>query len=369
MKFSVNRDELLRPLQQVSGVVERKQTQPILSNVLIVADAEQLSLTGTDLEIELVAKIPLGGEVLPGEVTVPARKLLDICKSLPPSCEITLSKSDQKMIVKAGKSRFTLITLPAVDFPNLEETVGLLDFNIDPQSFIGIVGQTAFSMAQQDIRHYLNGMLLEVSQGHIRSVATDGHRLALSDVSIDFSGHDGEKKQIILPRKGVLELSRILSDYVEPVRVSIGTNHLRVATSSFLFTSKLVDGKYPDYMRVLPKRSDRKIYANREELRQALHRVAILSNEKYRGIRVVVSSDQIQITANNPEQEEAEEQVSVTYEGDSIEVGFNVSYLLDVLNAVKEEVVVFDIADSNSSAIIYGQDNEESLYVVMPMRL
>ncbi|PCJ12680.1 MAG: DNA polymerase III subunit beta [Gammaproteobacteria bacterium] len=367
MKFSVNRDELLRPLQQVSGVVERKQTQPILSNVLIVADADQLSLTGTDLEIELVAKIGLTGEVLPGEITVPARKLLDICKSLPAGSEITISKVDQKLVVKAGKSRFSLITLPAVDFPNLEETVGLLEFTIDPQNFIGIVGQTAFSMAQQDIRHYLNGMLLEVSQGHIRSVATDGHRLALADVSIDFAGEDTE--QIILPRKGVLELSRVLSDYVDPVRVSIGSNHLRVATASFTFTSKLVDGKYPDYMRVLPKRSDRKIFANREELRQALQRVAILSNEKYRGIRVLVSNDQIQITANNPEQEEAEEQVSVTYEGEPIEVGFNVSYLLDVLNVIKEEQVVFDIADSNSSAIIYGQDNEGSLYVVMPMRL
>lgn len=367
MKFSISREDLLKPLQQVSGVVERKQTLPILANVLLSVSDNQLTITGTDMELELVAKVSLEGNPQPGELTVPARKFFDICKSLPANAEINISQQEQKLIIKSSRSRFSLVTLPAADFPNLEETASILEFQVQPAKLINIINQTAFSMAQQDVRYYLNGMLIEVCQGNIRSVSTDGHRLAMCDAEADIAGV--EVLQIILPRKGVLEISRLLADIEDEATIFVGSNHFRISTMGFIFTSKLVDGKFPDYKRVLPQRSEHCILVDREELKMALSRVAILSNEKYRGIRCVIDNEQLQITANNPEQEEAEEVVNIEYQGKPLEVGFNVSYLLDVLNAIKEEQVLIDISDSNSSAIIYGQDNSKALYVVMPMRL
>ena len=323
MKFTVSRDALLKPLNLVAGVVERRQTLPILANVLLVLDGDWLSLTGTDLEVELVGRIKLAGNGDSGEVTVPARKLVDICKSLPEGCDIDFSVEDGKVMVRSGRSRFTLATLPARDFPNVEDSIGTHKVTLLQGQLRRLIDRTGFAMAQQDVRYYLNGMLWELQANQLRVVATDGHRLAMCTLESEFPVE--ETKQVILPRKGVLELSRLLQDEGEEVAVVIGNNHIRATTEEFTFTSKLVDGKFPDYERVLPRNPDKIVLGSREELRQAFTRTAILSNEKYRGVRLQLTDANLQIMANNPEQEEAEEAVSVDYQGDSLEIGFNVS--------------------------------------------
>ncbi|SDU33351.1 DNA polymerase III subunit beta [Halopseudomonas salegens] len=367
MQFSIQREALLKPLQLVAGVVERRQTLPVLSNVLLVVDDNTLSLTGTDLEVELVARIPLEDAADSGEITVPARKLMDICKSLPDDATITFTLEDTKASIKAGRSRFSLSTLPAADFPNVEESQGAVQFAVSQKTLGRLIDRTSFAMAQQDVRYYLNGMLLEINRGQLRSVATDGHRMAMC--TLDAGVESSEKHQIIVPRKGILELSRLLNETEEQVGVVIGTHHIRVSTGDFTFTSKLVDGKFPDYERVLPRGGDKIVLADRHVLRDAFSRTAILSNEKYRGIRLMLSDAQLKIQANNPEQEEAEEDIGVDYSGAPLEVGFNVSYLLDVMNVLTGEQVKLIMSDANSSALVQEADSDDSLYVVMPMRL
>ncbi len=367
MKFVISRDALLKPLSLVSGVVERRQTLPILSNVLVVLDGQSLSLTGTDLEVELVGRTIVEAGAEPGETTLPARKFLDICKSLPEGSDIKLEIDEGKAVVRSGRSRFTLSTLPARDFPSVEESQSSSEFVVKQGELKRLIDRTSFAMAQQDVRYYLNGMLWELSKDVFRVVATDGHRLAMCslETNIDVS----EPTQVILPRKGVTELARLLQAEDEEIKVVIGSNHLRATMSDYTFTSKLVDGKFPEYSRVLPKSSDKIVVGSRDELRQAFARTAILSNEKYRGIRLVLSDESLQILANNPEQEEAEEVVSVDYAGDSLEVGFNVSYLLDVLSVISGDTVKLSLSDPNSSALLEEAEDGDSLYVVMPMRL
>ncbi|NCF18684.1 MAG: DNA polymerase III subunit beta [Haliea sp.] len=367
MKFSISRDALLKPLNLVAGVVERRQTLPILANVLMVLDGERLSLTGTDLEVELVGRVQLAASGDSGEVTVPARKLVDICKSLPEGSDIDFSVQDGKVTVKSGRSRFTLSTLPAREFPNVEDSMGTHQFTLKQGELKRLIDRTGFAMAQQDVRYYLNGMLWELSGKQLRVVATDGHRLALCTLphKVDVNGDT----QVILPRKGVLELSRLLLEEDAEIAVVIGSNHIRATTNDFTFTSKLVDGKFPDYQRVLPRSPDKSVFGSRLELRQAFTRTAILSNEKYRGVRLKLTDNSLDIVANNPEQEEAEETVPVEYRGDSLEIGFNVSYLLDVLGVLSGEKVKLSLSDPNSSALLEESDEGDSLYVVMPMRL
>ena len=367
MHFTIQREALLKPLQLVAGVVERRQTLPVLSNVLLVVQGQQLSLTGTDLEVELVGRVQLEESAEPGEITVPARKLMDICKSLPSDALIDIKLDEQKLLVKAGRSRFTLSTLPANDFPTVEEGPGSLTCNLEQSKLRRLIERTSFAMAQQDVRYYLNGMLLEVSTDTLRAVATDGHRLALCAMHAQI-GH-AERHQVIVPRKGILELARLLTDPEGMVSIVLGQHHIRATTGEFTFTSKLVDGKFPDYERVLPKGGDKLVVGDRQALREAFSRTAILSNEKYRGIRLQLASGQLKIQANNPEQEEAEEEISVDYEGGSLEIGFNVSYLLDVLGVMTTEQVRLILADSNSSALLQEAGNDDSSYVVMPMRL
>ncbi|MEH6617033.1 MAG: DNA polymerase III subunit beta [Porticoccus sp.] len=366
MKFSVSREDFLKPLQLVVGVVERRQTLPILSNVLINLNDGRLSLTGTDLEVEIVGHLSLVSAEEGGEITVPARKLMDICRSLPDGAEITLSEEGGRVQVTSGRSRFTLSSLPANEFPNVDDGPGKCEFSIEQKALKQLIDHTAFAMAQQDVRYYLNGMLLEVGNDRVRAVATDGHRLAMMDAQI--AGLPEELTQAILPRKGVIELSRLLSDDGD-VSVVLGNNHIRIATADFRFTSKLVDGAYPDYDRVLPKGGDKQMVGNREELKNAFSRTAILSNEKYRGVRLLLSECQLTLIANNPEQEEAQEEVTVNYSSDELEVGFNVSYVIDVLNVLRGENVRFTLSDANSSALIEDPVNESAVYVVMPMRL
>lgn len=367
MQFEISREALIRPLQLVAGVVERRQTLPVLSNVLLVLEKDQLSLTGTDLEVELIGRVGVQSAASEGEVTVPARKLMDICKSLPDEAMLKFDLDEGKLIIRSGRSRFQLSTLPSSDFPSVEESKGTLEFKVDQQVLKRMLDSTSFAMAQQDVRYYLNGMLFEVSADYLRVVATDGHRLAMHTEKVQTPA--SAASQVIVPRKGILELARLLGEEQDQVSVTLGTNHIRVLTDHFTFTSKLVDGKFPDYDRVLPKGGDKVILANRQDLRQALSRTAILSNEKFRGIRLLLSKGEIKILANNPEQEEAEEIVSVDYKGDGLEIGFNVSYLIDVLTVLDSEKVTVTLSDPNSSALIEASEEDGSLYVVMPMRL
>lgn len=369
MKFVISREALLKPLNLVAGVVERRQTMPILANVMLVIDGDQLSITGTDLEVELVGRVTLDqGVQTSGEITLPAKKLADICKSLPDGCDIEFSVEDQRVIVRSGRGRFTLSSLPACDFPNVEEGDGNLDISLKQGDLKRLIDRTSFAMAQQDVRYYLNGMLWEVQNGQFRVVATDGHRLALCTLSSEISEVNGAV-QVILPRKGVIELARLLMDENENVDIVIGSNHIRATTKDFTFISKLVDGKFPDYKRVLPKTTTKAVFGLREDLRQAFSRAAILSNEKYRGVRLLLSDNNMQIVANNPEQEEAEENVAVDYQGEALEIGFNVSYLLDVLGVLSSERIKLSLSDSNGGALLEEAEDSDSQYVVMPMRL
>ncbi|MCB1666885.1 MAG: DNA polymerase III subunit beta [Porticoccaceae bacterium] len=366
MKFSVSREALLKPLQLVVGVVERRQTLPILSNVLISLQGNRLELTGTDLEVEIVGQVALEQEGENGEVTVPARKLVDICRSLPEGAVISISEQDGRAQISSGRSRFTLATLPANEFPSVDEGSSKLDFEIPQQDLKYLIDSTAFAMAQQDVRYYLNGMLWEVEGDTLRAVATDGHRLAMAECSVSTSA--AEKTQAILPRKGVIELSRML-DGDQNISIMLGNNHLRIVTPEYRFTSKLVDGAYPDYRRVLPQGGSKLMEGGKDELRHAFSRTAILSNEKYRGVRLMLSDGLLKLVANNPEQEEAQEEVTVNYSGDELEIGFNVSYVLDVLGVLKGESVRFTLSDSNSSALVEDPADNGATYVVMPMRL
>lgn len=367
MHFIIQREALLKPLQLVAGVVERRQTLPVLSNVLLKAQGQQLSLTGTDLEVELVGRVVLEHEAISGEITVPARKLLDICKSLPSESLIDFRSEDGRIVVKAGRSKFTLTTLPAHDFPAVQAGGDEKSISVPQGKLRRLIERTSFAMAQQDVRYYLNGMLLEVGSSQLRVVATDGHRLAtcVLQTEVDMDG----SQQVIVPRKGILELARLLTAPDKNVTIILGQHHIRAMTEDFTFTSKLVDGKFPDYQRVLPRNGDKIIQADRQMLRESLGRTAILSNEKYRGIRLQLTENLLKTQANNPEQEEAEEEVQIDYNGTPLEVGFNVSYLLDVLAVMGSEKVRITLADANSSALLQEADNADATYVVMPMRL
>jgi DNA polymerase III subunit beta len=367
MKFSATREQILNPLQSVIGVVERKQTMPILANVLVTAKGNRLSITGTDLEVELVAS----GEAnvqQPGQITVPGRKLLDIARALPEKASVTLTLDGDKVKVNAGRSRFVLSSLPAAEFPVVED-VNAQQVLVLGQADLGrLIAKTHFSMAQQDVRYYLNGTLLETDGKLLRTVATDGHRLAIAEAQLNTDGKAVNAQQVIVPRKGILELQRILG--VEgDVQVSIGSNHIRATIGDIRFTSKLIDGKFPEYGRVIPAKPTKIIAADRETLRQALHRTAILSNEKYRGVRLALAKNSLKLQAHNPEQEEAEDEVEISYDGEELEIGFNVTYLLDALSAVDGDKVEIGLTDANSSCLIRAPDVANVRYVVMPMRL
>jgi DNA polymerase-3 subunit beta len=367
MKLTAGREALLKPLQSVIGVVERRQTMPILANVLLVARNGQVSITATDLEVELVANAEVNVQNA-GEVTVPGRKLFDICRALPENAEIAISLSGEKLSLRSGKSRFSLTTLPAAEFPTVEDIHAGESLQLPRASLARLLEKTHFSMAQQDVRYYLNGLLLESGKQHLRAVATDGHRLALCQVALEGAG--APEKQVIVPRKGILELQRLMgSGGDDHLTIELGRNHIRIQLSGIRFTSKLVDGRFPEYERVIPKDTANQVSADRQLLKGALQRTAILSNEKYRGIRLVIRQGSVTLQAHNPEQEEAEEEVEVDYDGDDIEIGFNVSYLQDALGAIDSEQVTLSVVDGNSSCLMREPGNDDCKYVVMPMRL
>ena len=366
MKFSIQREDFLKPLQQVIGVVERRQTLPVLGNVLLNANKKSVRLTATDLEVELQSQVNVAVTET-GDITLPARKLLDICRTLPAEAQLDLSVKDGRALVRSGKSRFTLSTLPATEFPVIDKIKSARKFSIQEKALHGLIERTAFAMAQQDVRYYLNGLMLEPVNGMLRAVATDGHRLAMCELMADVG--EGVEQQVIVPRKGVQELQRLLEHKDLDIQVEIGSNHIRITTDELRFTSKLIDGRFPDYQRVMPKNADKRLMINRDLLRQALTRTSILSNEKYRGIRMDISENNIKIQAHNPDKEEAVEEVDANYDDDAIVIGFNVTYLLDVLNVINTDDVEMYLSDGNSSALINKPGDTTCRYVVMPMRL
>ena len=366
MQLLIAREDLLKPLQQIIGAVERRQTMPALSNLLLRGNEQGLSITATDLEVELVANLDTD-LTDSGDTTIPARKLLDICRSLPEQAQLEISSGSEKVKVNSGCSRFTLATLPAEDFPTIDDLELDASVVISEDELRCLIEKTAFAMAQQDVRYYLNGMLLEVDAEQIKTVATDGHRLALS--KIEHKSDVDAARQIIVPRKGVQELQRLLTHEDKQVTVSLGKNHIRVNLPNLQFTSKLIDGRFPEYQRVLPEAEGNRAKMDKDLLKQALTRASILSNEKYKGIRLIFDNNKLMIQAHNPEHEEAEDELEISYQGERLEVGFNVVYLLDVLNALESDEVEIIIKDANSSALIISSGKQESRYVVMPMRL
>jgi DNA polymerase III subunit beta len=364
MKLTAEREKLLAPLQAVIGVVERRQTMPVLANVLLGISRGRLCITATDLEVELLAATEVAAQQAGPDITVPGRKFLDILRALPEKSAVSISAEGEKAVIKAARSRFSLSTLPAAEFPVIEDINSQQTVRIPCRELARLLEKTHFSMAQQDVRYYLNGMLLEIEGQVLRAVATDGHRLALAEIALEEKSK--AVQQVIVPRKGVLELQRVLSDD-GTAAVAIGTNHVRAQVGDVQFTSKLIDGRFPEYSRVIPAAPPASIRADRDTLRQALQRTAILSNEKYRGIRINVKQNAITIQAHNPEQEEAEEEIEVSYEGKDLEVGFNVNYLLDALAAIDGQEVEIGLTDSN--CLIRSPGNSSARYVVMPMRL
>lgn len=368
MKFSVSKDALVTPLQLVSGAVEKRQTLPVLGNLLLKVSEGVLIITATDLEIEMAVNIPLEGEYLEGDITVPARKFVDICKSLSGQNPINVHLEENRLKVASGRSKFSLSTIAAQEFPNIEEALFNLKLEIDSLELKSLFDKTQFAMAHQDVRYYLNGMLLELNGEKLSSVATDGHRLALATLKLE-DNVSNDLIQAIVPRKGILEASKLLSSAQDSCVLEMSNNHMRITLGQYVFTSKLIDGRFPDYDKVLPKNSQRLLVAEKDRLKDAFSRASILCNEKFRGVRLNINANKLYIHANNPEQEEAEIELDVDYNDKDLEIGFNVGYLLDALNVIRSENVRFNLGDANSSVLIENADSDDCLYVVMPMRL
>lgn len=366
MKLKVQREILLKPLQLVSNVVERRQTTPILANALFRVKSGQMTLTGTDLEVEMISHAAVT-VLQEGDITLPARKLMDLCKSLPDSAEIEINVEKDKATIRSGRSRFTLATMPAVEFPEIESINSKVTLSLTQQDLRKLIEQTQFAMAQQDVRYYLNGMLFELKSDQITSVATDGHRLACCSLSTQTGV--ASPLQVIVPRKGVAELHRLLENTQDLVDVEIGTNHLRIKLPQTTFTTKLIDGKFPDYQQVLPKNTTKSLQASRLALHQAFSRIAVLSNEKFRSMRLSLSPNLLKASVHNPEQEEAEEEIEVLYSGEELEIGFNINYFIDALAAIQQDQIVVQFTDSNHSCLVHGLNDTQCKYVIMPMRL
>jgi len=371
MKFKLDRTTFLNTLLVVQGVVERRERLPILGNILIVLKDETISVSATDMEIELVARVGApGGEE--GEVTIPARKLLDICRTLPEDATVEVATEENRATLRAGRSRFTLNTLPAADFPTAETIEGQVVVSVTQRDLKELIERTHFAMANQDVRYYLNGLLLEFRGERLRSVSTDGHRLAQAEVALQQSSSSEEVLQCILPRKGVQELLRLIQNTDDTVEVVVGKASLRASIGDVTFTSRLIEGRFPDYNRVIPRsdQCDKEAQVDRELVRRSLQRASILSNEKYRTVRLSFSPSMLHVTANNPDHEEAEDEVDIQYTGDAVEIGFNVSYLIDALGVLPTDTVSFHLSDPGSSCLLTPREDDGSCrYVVMPMRL
>ena len=366
MQIKINREVLLKPLTNVTSIVERRHTLPILSNLLLEAKNNHIQLTATDLEMQISLSIEntFSGEL---STTISAKKFLDICRSLPDNVDIDMISIDSRMTVKADKSRFNLQTLPAADYPVMTKASGIgTNISISQIAFKKLLKQVEFAMAQQDIRYYLNGLLLEVHDNKLNIVGTDGHRLSFTSTILT---KNYEKTDVIIPRKTVIELIKLLDDSEEEITIEISAGQVNFSFGDIKLISKVIDGKFPDYHRVIPVGHPNSFTVNRVGVLTAMQRASILSNEKYRGIRMVLSNNNLKLISTNTEQEEAEEELTIDYAKDSLDIGFNVTYLIDVLNNVTDENIIFSFADANSSCLITVPFDDNYKYVVMPMRI
>jgi DNA polymerase-3 subunit beta len=362
-----HRDTLLRPLQVVSGIVERRHTLPILANILIRKDGERVSFLSTDIEVQITTHANVGSGSDIAATTVAARKLLDILRALPDGDDVALSLANKRMTVQSGKSRFALQTLAAEEFPTVAQAEQYSATVTLPQKTLKhLFNMVHFAMAQQDIRYYLNGLLLVVDGKNVIAVATDGHRLAFCQVEVD---QEFPRQEVIIPRKTIIELQRLLEESDETVQLDIASNQVRLTFADIELVSKLVEGKFPDYTRVVPKGYKNDFTIDRDRLLRSLQRAAIMTSDKFKGVRCVISPGSMKISSTNADQEEAVDELEIDYGGDSIDIGFNVSYLLDVLNNLKCDNVNIALGDANSSALITIPDNADFKYVVMPMRI
>ncbi len=366
MKFTTSRENLLTPLQQVVGVIEKRQTLPILSNVLIRLSQNRLEFTGTDLEVQLVTQsVTDSGE--DGQVTVPARKLLDICRLLPEGSAVNVDSGADKISIKSGRSRFSLSTLPADNYPAFDISSPEVEVSLSSRILKKAMEKTLYAMALQDVRYYLNGLLLDLDGGLLRTVSSDGHRLAVYEETLE--GTRLEPRQVIIPRKGVLELYRLLGDQDEIISLGIAPNNIRVLMGTVSFSAKLIEGRFPDFRRVMPRDISKTIHIEKDLFKSALTRVAVLSTEKIKGVSLEVEGDTMKLQAQNPEHEEAEEELEVRMEGEGLSVGFNAAYLLDAINNVDAGEVKLSFTDAANSCLIEDPQNQKYKFIVMPMRL
>lgn len=365
--LKATQDKVLSVFQSVAGIVERRHTLPILANVMIRKTGSALQFTTSDLEIQIRTTAELDGDAGNFTTTVGARKLIDILRTMPADQTVSLESSQNKLILKGGKSKFTLQTLPAEDFPLVQESANFGPvFSVPQKTLKDLLGQVSFSMAVHDIRYYLNGILFVAEGKQLSLVATDGHRLAFSSATLDV---EVPKQEVILPRKTVLEMQRLLSDAEGAIEMQFASNQARFTFGGMEFVTKLVEGKFPDYNRVIPKNHKNAIILGRQPLLASLQRTAILTSDKFKGVRLNIDPGTLRVASNNAEQEEAVDELDIDYSGDSIEIGFNVTYLIDVLTNMEQDMVKVELSDSNSSALITIPDNNSFKYVVMPMRI
>ncbi len=366
--IKAHRDAILKPLQTVAGIVERRHTLPILANVLLTKSGADVSFLATDVEIQIRTTAALGVGSEGGAITVSARKLIDILRSLPDSSEVSIGVSNKKATIVAGRSRFSLQTLGAEDFPtvSVSENFGA-SFTLPQNELKRLFHMVHFAMAQQDIRYYLNGLMLLTDGSAVRVVATDGHRLAYCETELE--GANLARQEVIIPRKTVLELQRLLGDNDEPVRIDVASNQLRISFGEVEMITKLIEGKFPDYQRVIPSGYTKRLLISRDVLAGALGRASILTSDKFKGVRLLVSTAELKVQITNTEQEEASEELEADYIGEPVDIGFNVSYLQDVLGNLKSDQIQIELGDSNTSALLTVPDDQSFKYVVMPMRI
>jgi DNA polymerase-3 subunit beta len=366
--LKTKREALLEPLQAVAGIIERRHTLPILSNVLLSRTDTHIDFVATDIEIEITTSMTVEGSGEEKRITVGARKLVDILRALPEGAEVTLALQDRRLQVKSGKSRFNLQTLSAEDFPRLVlADASTTSFTVPQKLLRALLGLVQYAMAQQDIRYYLNGLLMVIEEEQLKLVATDGHRLAYASRKV--GGKNLTRQEVILPRKTIIELSKLLDDSDDPVAIDLSAAQAKFKFGNVVLVSKLVDGKFPDYGRVIPQNQPKKLKLDRIALLQALQRAAILTSDKFRGVRWVLGDGSLKISCNNTEQEEAQEELDVPYKGETLDIGFNVGYLVDVLNNLDVAEVECGLGDANSSALFTLPERSDFKYVVMPMRI
>jgi DNA polymerase III subunit beta len=366
--LKATQDKVLSVLQSVAGIVERRHTLPILANVLIRKAGNQVQLTTSDLEIQIRTTADLGGDAGNFTTTVGARKLIDILRTMPPDQTVSLESSQNKLLLKGGKSRFTLQTLPAEDFPLVQEAASFgPTFSVPQKVLKDLLAQVSFAMAVHDIRYYLNGILFVAEGRQLSLVATDGHRLAFASATLDVD--IAQRQEVILPRKTVLEMQRLLSDAEGAIEMQFASNQAKFSFGGMEFVTKLVEGKFPDYNRVIPKNHKNQVTLGRAPLLASLQRTAILTSEKFKGVRLNIEPGTLRVASNNAEQEEAVDELDIDYGGDAIEIGFNVTYLIDALANMGQDMVKMELADANSSALITNPEDANFKYVLRPMRI